>query len=115
MDYDFIDQRGTTKAAFVVTELATDRFHECSIANGGNMISMLQFDQSTLANMTAALEYVCRKLPPDKDNPAIRKYIAAEIVAACQKGQTSHGELTSVGLTIVNSYLFHRDALGSRL
>ena len=70
------------------------------------MISMLQFDQSTLANMTAALEYVCRKLPPDKDNPAIRKYIAAEIVAACQKGQTSHGELTSVGLTIVNSYLF---------
>ena len=77
-----------------------------SIANGGNMISMLQFDQSTLANMTAALEYVCRKLPPDKDNPAIRKYIAAEIVAACQKGQTSHGELASVGLTIVNSYLF---------
>ena len=70
------------------------------------MISMLQFDQSTLANMTAALEYVCRKLPPDRDNPAIRKHIAAEIVAACQKGQTSHEELASVGLKIVNSYLF---------
>lgn len=71
-----------------------------------NMISMLQFDQSTLANMTAALEYVCRKLPPDKDNPAIRKYIADEILAACRKGQRSHGELTDVGLKIVNGYLF---------
>ena len=77
-----------------------------SIANGGNMISMLQFDQSTLASMTAALEYVCRKLPPDRDNRAVRKHIADEILAACQKGQTSHGELTSVGLKVVNSYLF---------
>lgn len=76
------------------------------LVNGGSMISMLQFDQSTLANMTAALEYVCRKLPPEKDDPAIRKYIAAEILAACQKGQTSHGELASAGLKIVNSYLF---------
>ena len=76
------------------------------IANGGNMISMLQFDQSTLANMTAALEYVCRKLPPDKDNQAVRKHIADEILAACQKGRTSHGELASVGLKVVNGYLF---------
>lgn len=70
------------------------------------MISMLQFDQSTLANMTAALEYVCRKLPPDKDNPAIRKYIADEILAEAQKGKVSHGELASVGLRVVNGYLF---------
>jgi hypothetical protein len=70
------------------------------------MISMLQFDQSTLANMTAALEYVCRKLPRDRDNQAIRKYIADELVAACSKGKTSHGDLASVGLKVVNSYLF---------
>jgi hypothetical protein len=76
------------------------------IANGGNMISMLQFDQSTLANMTAALEYVCRKLPSDRDNPAVRKYIAGEILSAALKGQTSHGELASLGLKVVNSYLF---------
>ena len=42
------------------------------------MISMLQFDQSTLA-----------KLPPERDNPAIRKYIADEISSAALKGQTS--------------------------
>ena len=70
------------------------------------MISMLQFDQSTLANMTAALEYVCRKLPPDKDNQAIRKYIGDELLAACQKGQTSHEDLVGVGLKAVNSCLF---------
>jgi hypothetical protein len=53
------------------------------------MVSLLHFDQSTLANMTAALEYVWRKLPTDRDNPAIRKYIAEEILAVANKGQTS--------------------------
>jgi hypothetical protein len=36
------------------------------VANGGNVISMLQFDQSILANITAALEYVCPKTPTDR-------------------------------------------------
>ncbi|MDP2356772.1 MAG: hypothetical protein Q8M31_12015 [Beijerinckiaceae bacterium] len=70
------------------------------------MKSLLTFDQTTLANMTAALEYVCRKLPPDRDNPAIRKYIADEIIAASRKGQSSLGDLTSAGLKVVNVYLF---------
>ena len=70
------------------------------------MISLLQFDQFTLANMTAALEYVCQKLPPDKDNPAIRKYIADEIAMAAQKGQVSLADLTGAGLKVVNLYLF---------
>jgi len=59
-----------------------------------------------LASMTAALEYVCRKLPPDKDTPPIRRYIASEIISVAFKGQTSHGDLTGVGLKIVNNYLF---------
>ena len=67
------------------------------------MISMLQFDQSTLANMTAALENACRKSPPDKDNPARRKYIADEILAAALNGQASHGDLVDVGLRAGNS------------
>ena len=71
------------------------------------MITILDFDQTTLANMTAALEYVCRKLPPERDNAAIRKYVAEEIVAAAGKGgQASLGDLTSVGLNVVNDYLF---------
>ena len=70
------------------------------------MVSLLHFDQSRLANMTAALEYVCRKLLTDRDNPAIRKYIAEEILAVANKGQTSLADLTAAGLKIVNSYLF---------
>lgn len=70
------------------------------------MASLLKFDQSTLANMTAALEYVYRKLPPDRDNPRVRKYIADQIIAAANEGQTDLAGLTNAGLTIVNSYLF---------
>jgi len=50
--------------------------------------------------MTAALEYVCRKLPPERDNLAIRKYIAEEIVAACKTGKTTLGDLSGVGLNV---------------
>lgn len=35
------------------------------------MSSLLDLDQSTLANMPAALSNVCRKLPSDRDNRAI--------------------------------------------
>ena len=70
------------------------------------MNSILNFDQTTLANMTAALEFVCRKLPLERDNPAIRKYIAGEIVALAQKGKTTLGDLTGIGLNVVNRYLF---------
>lgn len=70
------------------------------------MNSLLNFDQTTLANLTAALEYVCRKLPTNRDNPSVRKYIAGELVAAAKKGSTSVGEPTDIGLNVVNSYLF---------
>ena len=66
---------------------------------GDDMGSLLDLE-STLANMTAALEYACRKLPPDRDNPAIRKFIAGEIVKTVEKGQFSLGDLTAVGLSI---------------
>ncbi|KRR12478.1 hypothetical protein CQ10_39705 [Bradyrhizobium valentinum] len=53
--------------------------------------------------MTAALEYACRKLPPDRDHESIRKFIAEQIIAAAE---TSVGDLTSTGLKVVNGYLF---------
>lgn len=70
------------------------------------MSSLLKFDQTTLANMTASLEYVTRKLPLDRDNPAIRKQIASAIVASAEDGNTSLGKLTDVALAHVNLYLF---------
>jgi hypothetical protein len=70
------------------------------------MNSILNLDQATIANMTAALEYACRKLPADRDNQAIRKHIADEILAAAQKGRVSFGDLTDAGLKVVNVYRF---------
>jgi hypothetical protein len=70
------------------------------------MSSMLSFDQTTLANMTAALEYVCLKLPVERDNPEIRKHIAEEIVAAADGGRTSLTDFRAVGLKVVNGFLF---------
>ena len=42
---------------------------------------LVNFDQNTLANMTAALECVCKKIPVEKDSQALRKKIADEIIA----------------------------------
>jgi hypothetical protein len=70
------------------------------------MPSLLNLDQTTLANMTAALAYACRKLPPDRDNQAIRKHIASEISSMAHNGQTSLGDLTNAGLRVANDYLF---------
>ncbi len=74
-----------------------------STGDADAMVSFLHFDQSTLANVTAALE-------------AIRKYIADEILSAAP-GQNSLGDLTAAGLKIVNSYLFPpgRPAEGARM
>ena len=61
------------------------------------MISMLQFDQSTLANMTAALEYVCKRIPPESDSYATRKAIADAMLASAKAGARSLPQLQEVG------------------
>ena len=35
---------------------------------------------NTIAKMTAALEYVCKKIPPDKDSNELRKRIGDAVV-----------------------------------
>jgi hypothetical protein len=42
---------------------------------------LLDFDQNTMANMTAALEYVCNQLPKDEDNHEMRKRIMHRTIA----------------------------------
>ena len=34
---------------------------------------LTKMDQNTIAKMTAALEYVCKKIPPDKDSKEIMR------------------------------------------
>ena len=65
------------------------------------MASMLKLDQSTLANMTAALEHVYRKFPPGAD-PTLRKKIADAISAAAHNGKTTLTALQDVGLEVLH-------------
>ena len=47
---------------------------------------MVEFDQTTIYNMTAALGTVCKKIPPDKDSYDLRKRIADTMVEYVQSG-----------------------------
>ena len=53
---------------------------------------LIEFDQTTMANMTTALEHACNKLPPDKDTHENRKRIADAMIAYARSGTLSDFE-----------------------
>lgn len=62
---------------------------------------LIEFDQNTMANMTAALEYVCNQLPPDKDSHETRKKIADGIVACAKAGRRTLEDFQDAGLAVL--------------
>jgi hypothetical protein len=50
---------------------------------------LIEFDQTTIANMTAALDQVCKKIPADKDGHETRKQIANAMVECAQSGPSA--------------------------
>ena len=62
---------------------------------------LVEFDQSTLAYMTAALEQVCRKIPPEKDTNELRKRIADAMIASARAYRRSHADLREAGMTVL--------------
>ena len=62
---------------------------------------LMDFDQNTIANMTAALEYVCKKIPPDKDSQELRKQIGDVIIACATSGRRSLIDFQDAGLAIL--------------
>jgi hypothetical protein len=61
-----------------------------------------EFDERTAANMDVALERVCQRLSPDKQDHQSRKFIAERIIDAARKGHTTLGELTAAGVQALN-------------
>ena len=59
---------------------------------------LTEFDQNTIANMTAALEYVCKKIPADKDAKDVRKRIADAIIASANSGSRTLIDFRNAGL-----------------
>ena len=66
---------------------------------------LTEFDQTTIANMTAALEYVCKKIPADRDTHAFRKLIGDAIIRSANSGRSSYIELQTAGMTALNDIL----------
>ena len=57
-----------------------------------------EFDQNTIANMTAALDHVCRRIPADRDSDELRKRIANELLRCAGLGKRTLVELEAAGL-----------------
>ena len=66
---------------------------------------LADFDQSTMANMTAALEYVCKRIPKEKDNHETRKSIAGAVVGRAKSGSRDYVDLQNVGMEVLGEVI----------
>ena len=64
---------------------------------------LTEFDQNTIANMTAALDYVCKKIPADRDSTELRKRIADKLIQSAQSGKRTVIDLQNAGLNVLES------------
>jgi hypothetical protein len=62
---------------------------------------LTEFDQNTIANMTAALDHVCKKIPPDKDTNELRKQIANALIHSARTGRRNLIDLQNAGLKVL--------------
>ena len=64
---------------------------------------LADFDQTTIANMTAALDHVCKKIPKERDSNELRKCIADELMRSARLGKRSVAELQAAGIKLVEN------------
>jgi hypothetical protein len=62
---------------------------------------LTEFDQTTIANMTAALDFVCKKIPATEDCNELRKRIGDELVRSARMGRRSLIDLQQAGMKIL--------------
>jgi len=62
---------------------------------------LTEFDQNTIANMTAALDYVCKKIPADEDSNELRKRITDELIRCARSGKRTLIDLQDAELQVV--------------
>jgi hypothetical protein len=67
------------------------------VQSKGPRAMLVEFDQTTIANMTAALDSVCKRIPPDKDSHATRKRIADAMVECAKSGRRTLADFQNVG------------------
>lgn len=62
---------------------------------------LTKMDQNTIAKMTAALEYVCKKIPPDKESNELRKRIGDAIAECANSGNGSLSDFQKLGSKVL--------------
>jgi hypothetical protein len=63
----------------------------------------IRYDQSTLDNMTAAIDSVCRKIPLRRDTPELRRQLADAMLEAAKAGRRNFVDFRSVGMEFVET------------
>jgi hypothetical protein len=63
-----------------------------------NLEMLTGLDQNTIANMTAALESVCKKIPAGADSHDLRKRVADAMVACANSGTRTFVDFQTAGL-----------------
>jgi len=66
---------------------------------------LTEFDQNTIANMTAALEYVCKKIPADKDGYEMRRRIADAIMVCGTDGKRTLVDFQDAGMKVLDEII----------
>ncbi len=66
---------------------------------------LTEFDQSTMANMTAALEAVCKKIPAESDGHAVRKQLADAMIESANNGRRSFVDFQNAGTATLETIL----------
>ena len=62
---------------------------------------LIEFDQNTMADMTVALAYACKRIPADKDSYDTRKQIADAMIASAHSGRRALNDFQNVGVKVL--------------
>ena len=66
---------------------------------------LTDLDQTTIANMTAALDAVCKKIPPEKDSHQLRKQVADAMIALAGERKRTFIDFQNAGLEILDEII----------
>jgi hypothetical protein len=62
---------------------------------------LIEYDQTTLANMTAALDSVCKRISSGQDCPELRKRIADAMIKVAREGRRSFADFLAAGMNVL--------------
>lgn len=66
---------------------------------------LIEYDQTTLANMTAALDSVCKKISVGQDSPELRRRIADAMIKVARDGRRTFVDFRAAGMNVLDEKL----------